>query len=263
MAPARRGKSSAFTLVELPAVSRGKRAAFTLVELLVVVGILALLIAILMPALSAARRQALSIKCAANLRTIGHAMQQYANEYKGRIPRDYWYDQQYIEGHILWAEAFAKYVGYNDLPQPPTLGPDRDLILAPHFGRIEVYQCPAFPNEFQVLDYVSNAWYAGVVGVSAPLIVVTRMPQSGRTVYLAEANARNLQVNYFGIHDVFDLSHLPVTPPPARAPQTTTSRVLVDNRHGGRINLLYLDGHAESKHYRDVQRTDFDWLYFQ
>src|SRR5207237_1711934 len=89
------------------------RTGFTLVELLVVVGIIALLIAILMPALSAARRQAMAIKCASNLRTIGHAMQQYANEFKGRIPRDYWYDQEYLDGHILWAEAFAKYVGYN------------------------------------------------------------------------------------------------------------------------------------------------------
>jgi prepilin-type processing-associated H-X9-DG protein len=102
-----------------------------------------------------------------------------------------------------------------------------------------------------------------VVGVSAPLIVVTRMPQSGRTVYLAEANARNLRVDFFGIHDVFDLSHLPVTPPPQRSPQTSSSRVAVDNRHGGRINLLYLDGHVESKPFKDVQRTDFDWLYYQ
>ena len=250
----------------MPHTSSGaaaRRRAFTLVELLVVVGIIALLIAILMPALSAARRHALAINCAANLRTIGHAMQQYANEYKGRIPRDYWYHQEYIEGHILWAEAFAKYVGYSDLPQPPTIGPERDLILAPHFARIGVYQCPAFPNELQPLDFVSNAWYAGVVGVSAPLINVTRMPQSGRTVYLAEANSRNLRADYFGIHDVFDLPHLPVTPPPARSPQTGTSRVLTDNRHGGRINLLYLDGHVESKHFRDVHRRDFDFLFTQ
>jgi prepilin-type processing-associated H-X9-DG protein len=235
-----------------------RRVGFTLVELLVVVGIIALLIAVLMPTLSGARRQAMAIKCGANLRTIGHAMQQYANEYKGRIPRDYWYDQEYLDGHILWAEVFAPYVGYKDMPQPNTLSPARDAVLAPHLERIEVYQCPAFPNENQKLDYVSNAWHAGNVGISAPLINVVRMPHSGRVVYLTEASNR-LPVDTFGIHDVFDLIHLPVDP--SRNPQPASTRVLIDNRHGGKVNLLFLDGHVEARHFKDVHRRDFDFLF--
>ena len=76
--------------------------AFTLVELLVVIGIIALLIALLMPALSAAKSQANTIKCASNLHALGHAMQQYANDYKGRIPRGYDYYGAYQAGQILW-----------------------------------------------------------------------------------------------------------------------------------------------------------------
>jgi len=63
------------------------RQAFTLVELLVVIGIIALLISILLPALNRARAQALKIQCAANLRTLGQALHAYAAENKSKLPQ--------------------------------------------------------------------------------------------------------------------------------------------------------------------------------
>ncbi len=241
----------------IPHIPRRSLTGFTLVELLVVIGIIAVLIALLMPALSGARRQSMTVQCGANLRSIGQAMQQYANEFKGRIPRDYWYDDQYRQGHILWAEAFAKYVGYKDMPDIPNHSAGRDTTLAPHLARIGAYQCPAYPDENQPLDFVSNAWHAGAVGVSAPLINVVRMPHSGRIVYLTDAYHR-LPRDMFGTHDVFDVAHLPVN---AIFQPQPTSRVLNDKRHGGRLNLLFLDGHVESRPFRDVGRADFDFLY--
>ena len=61
-------------------------AAFTLIELLVVMAIIALLIGILLPALTAARRTAEDVLCRSNLRQLGTAVVGYGNDHNGRLP---------------------------------------------------------------------------------------------------------------------------------------------------------------------------------
>src|SRR5215212_464278 len=67
-------------------VSRGAAArGFSLIELLVVIGIIALLLALLFPALHRARQQSVTVKCRSNLQQIGQALLLYANNNGGWI----------------------------------------------------------------------------------------------------------------------------------------------------------------------------------
>ena len=89
------------------------RHAFTLIELLVVVSIIALLVSILLPALQSARRQAQTVVCASNLRSLGLGIIYYADDSDTFLPPGFGYDGMVgtkWEHRNYWARAIAPYI---------------------------------------------------------------------------------------------------------------------------------------------------------
>jgi prepilin-type processing-associated H-X9-DG protein/prepilin-type N-terminal cleavage/methylation domain-containing protein len=76
------------TSISKPEILNRKLLSFTLIELLVVVAIIAVLVALLLPALNAAREQARGLQCLSNLRGFGGALRMYANEYNDFMTLD-------------------------------------------------------------------------------------------------------------------------------------------------------------------------------
>jgi len=134
----------------------GRRRAFTLVELLVVIGIIALLISMLLPALNAAKERANALKCQANLRTMMQAFLMFASEHKGALPGNKHDTGQPLEKRD-WLTGFG--LGYGGQPtryKPPYTGtvykyiakqPSEGPGLPSYYSTSsQAYICPSMAN---------------------------------------------------------------------------------------------------------------------
>jgi prepilin-type N-terminal cleavage/methylation domain-containing protein/prepilin-type processing-associated H-X9-DG protein len=215
------------------------RRAFSLVELLTVIGIIALLMGLLLPALSMAKRSAGQVRCAANLRQWSLAANLYAMQFQNFLPRR---GQGVQPTNVLNRDDDW----FNALPVLMNMQPFQDLVAAgtpPTAGGDSVWICP------QASDVTTG--YMFTYGMNMRLSTwsapdpdrIEKLGDLSTMVFMADAPSGYCSVL------------------PAAAAYSPIAR------HSGRVNIAFLEGHVGSFDGKyvgcnvgDPQRGDLRWI---
>ena len=255
-------------------------AGFTLVELLVVIGIIALLIGILMPALTRARRSAIQVTCQSNLRQIGLAYHMYVNDNKGMLlPGELRWTTPAAPNYMFWYMALRPYVNKNlaasgnenravalwKCPADETRGgyASAGATLLPRYGGAQGGILPsqeaANSHEYLGRSYAVNGhgtsgWYRNRSGrntwakANEYWIRSNKVRRHAETIIVTDFDWWGGNTNSFWIKPPFA---------PFGASWAGWEEILVRTakRHpNDNINSLFLDGHVTSIPLKDLRR---------
>ena len=126
---------------------RRPRRGFSLIELIVVIGLIAVLIALLIPAVIRSRESARTIQCASQLHQLGQAFANYAVHFQGHLP-------SWSGWHIAGGGAGGDGTGEDEA------GPGWTEQLAPFYvsPTSPVYNCPSFVEGYPINYFLSSRY---------------------------------------------------------------------------------------------------------
>jgi prepilin-type N-terminal cleavage/methylation domain-containing protein/prepilin-type processing-associated H-X9-DG protein len=224
-----------------PEHRRGDRCepGFTLVELLVVIGIIAILIALLLPALARAREQARTIACAAKIHQIGVASLAYANRNQGYLPVAVLGPglKGGFSESAIWATSQRGILDFTQGTLIPDLG-------GPQIAE-ELFKCPSHDeprrlSEFHDVPYMAcNFSYV----FNWEVVHGFDVSRGWQSRQITEIRSPSRKILLFENGDTPALNSAPA----AYGPYTgyPQAHLLIATRHHNRSNAFFADGHVE------------------
>ncbi len=234
---------------------------FTLIELLVVISIIALLVAILMPALNIARQQATGVVCLSNSKTLSLSWVMYYDDYDGRIVLGHTSDWTDGSGTVYqpWVYSDDTPFSYTAPPLENKFEAIREGLLYKYIDNVEAYHCPgdkrsqspAKLNNNTMGGYRSYSIPGGLFGVSPkggwgiiPHLKATDIGRlSEKYVFIEEMDGRGSNMGSWIIH--------PLT---GNTPTSWVDPIAI--WHNKKSTLGFCDGHAELHKWTEKSTID-------